>query len=144
MSNNTVEFIISEGQKRYLLEQAEAVKEKAHDPFSGYKVGAAVLAENGGVYTGCNVEVKPSANILHAEQRAIAKAAEDGNESIKALALTVSGESNIPPCGNCRQSIACFKPDGGEGDVLILIQEENGYREFGINELLPEAYTGQR
>lgn len=137
-------YEIHETLKETLLEEAAEAMENAYAPRSGYHVGVAVLAEDGEIYTGCNVESRPTTNILHAEARAIGKAAEAGNEGILALAMELSGDTKVPPCGNCRQKIASFKPDDGESDVLVLVGTENGYDEYTIDYLLPHAYTGQR
>lgn len=123
-----------------LVEGAIEAKERAYAPYSDYEVGAAVLTENGEIYTACNVECKPSANILHAEQRAMAKAVEEGHRDFEALALKTSGDDTLPPCGNCRNMLASIEQ---EMDILV-VTDDGGFFHHKLPELLPEAYTGSR
>lgn len=121
-----------------LVEQAREAQARAHAPYSDFRVGAALLTANGEVYTACNIEAKPSANTLHAEQRVMAKAVEDGHDEFIALGLVTSGDSILPPCGNCRQTLATFQED-----LLVFVATEDGYEKFDLDALLPEAYTGR-
>lgn len=121
-----------------LIDTAREAQERAHAPYSDFRVGAALLTENGEVYTACNIEAKPSANTLHAEQRVMAKAVEDGHDEFIALGLVTTGDSVLPPCGNCRQTLATFQED-----LLIFVGTDEGYEKFDLDELLPEAYTGR-
>lgn len=121
-----------------LIEQAREAQSRAHAPYSDYHVGASLLTDDGEVYTACNIEAKPSANTLHAEQRAIAKAVEDGHNEFIALGLVTGGDAPLPPCGNCRQSLATFQED-----LLIAIESDDGIEMFKLDFLLPEAYTGR-
>lgn len=121
-----------------LFEAARDAQERAHVPYSDFPVGAAILTRSGDVYSACNVETKPSANTLHAEQRAVAKAVEDGHESFIGLALVTNQDSPLPPCGNCRQSLATFQED-----LTVVVDMEEGYEEYDLRDLLPNAYTGR-
>lgn len=121
-----------------LITAAAEAQERAHSPYSDFKVGASLLTESGEVYTACNVEAKPSANTLHAEQRVMAKAVEAGHSEFVALALVTTGDSVLPPCGNCRQTLATF-----QDDLLVFVKDGDGYETFDLQELLPDAYTGR-
>lgn len=125
----------------------EAVKAmgRAYAPYSDYRVGAAVRTASGAVYSACNVEAKPSANTLHAEQRAMAKAVEAGEEEFQYLALATSGDELQPPCGNCLQTICSFD-DALEicivGEKKQVPDDTEAYecKRYSADELLPEAY----
>lgn len=121
-----------------LIEEAEEAQEKSHSPYSGFKVGAAIKTKDGSVYTACNIEAKPSANTLHAEQRAIAKAVEDGHREFLTLALVTSSDVLRPPCGNCRQTLATFQED-----LDIVVANGNKRHTYPLDEILPKAYTGR-
>ena len=89
-----------------LVAQAIAALERAYVPYSGYPVGAAVLADDGRVYTGCNVENAVYPLTLCAERVAITKAISEGAQHIHAVAVaTVNGGT---PCGSCRQVMQEF------------------------------------
>lgn len=121
-----------------LIEAARKAQIKSHSPYSNYRVGAALLTESGEVYSACNIEAKPSANTLHAEQRAMALAVEDGHEDFVALALVTDGDNTLPPCGNCRQTLATFQED-----LTIYVEAGHTYHEYVLDDLLPAAYTGR-
>lgn len=122
-----------------LVEAAEEAQKNAHVPYSGYKVGAAVMTVQGDIYSACNVEAKPSANTLHAEQRAMAKAVEDGETEFLTLALVTPESSHpLPPCGNCRQTLATFQEDL---EIVVVDGEKRHY--YDLDDLLPDAYTGR-
>lgn len=121
-----------------LIERAKEAQTRAHVPYSDYPVGAAVLTSTGEVYSACNIEAKPSSNTLHAEQRAIAKAVEDGHTNFHTLALATRESEPLPPCGNCRQTLATFQED-----LTILTATADGYATYRLDNLLPNAYTGR-
>lgn len=121
-----------------LVETARDAQDNAHVPYSDFKVGAALLTANGEIYSACNVEAKPSANTLHAEQRVMAKAVEDGHREFIALSLVTSSDRILPPCGNCRQTLATFQED-----LIVFVADDDGYEKFNLDELLPDAYTGR-
>ena len=117
-----------------LIQQATAVREHAYAPYSGYKVGAALLGKSGRVYTGCNVEnaVYPLATC--AERTAVVKAVSEGEQEFVALAVVTKNAGS--PCGSCRQTLREF----GE-DIVVLIADATGvYRETTVKELLPASF----
>lgn len=123
-----------------LNEAAREARKRSYSPFSGFKVGAAVLTQDDEIYSACNVECKPSSNILHAEQRAIAKAVEAGDTELEALSLVTDEPGLLPPCGNCRNMMASIQED----ITVIVADKDSSYHEiFQIEELLPRAYTGR-
>ena len=113
---------------KLLLEKAYEGRENAYAPYSNFKVGAAVLAENGKIYTGCNIENASYGATNCAERTAIFKAISEGNRKIRAIAIVGADDEYTYPCGICRQVIAEFADKNTE---IIL----------GKKSLLPGAFT---
>ena len=127
-----------------LFEAAEAVRAKAHAPYSRFQVGAAILADDGKIYTGCNVEnaAYPVGNC--AEPSAIAAMLAGGGKRIKRIYVTGPGSAPVTPCGGCRQRIREFADldveiisHGVEGSPLICTLEQLLPHSFGP-EYLPK------
>ena len=92
--------------KEQLAVKAKEAMMLAYSPYSGYKVGAALLCEDGSVYTGCNVENASYGATLCAERVALTKAISEGNRDFSAIAIVGSGDDYCYPCGMCRQVMA--------------------------------------
>ncbi|MGE5529297.1 MAG: cytidine deaminase [Patescibacteria group bacterium] len=119
-----------------LLALAESAKEAAYVPYSGYRVGAALLAVSGEVYTGCNIENASYPVTICAERVAAAKAVSAGERRFTALAVAADGPEPASPCGLCRQFLAEF------GSDLIVITAAGGeVRRAVLGDLLPNAFT---
>ena len=127
-----------------LFEATEAVRAKAHAPYSRFQVGAAILADDGKIYTGCNVEnaAYPVGNC--AEPSAIAAMLAGGGKRIKRIYVTGPGSAPVTPCGGCRQRIREFADldveiisHGVEGSPLICTLEQLLPHSFGP-EYLPK------
>jgi len=121
-----------------LLDAAKTVRENAHAPYSGFKVGAAIRAASGKVYVGVNVENAAYPEGTCAEAGAIAAMVAAGDTEIAECAVVGDAPNPVTPCGGCRQKIAEFAPKGVtvtmanlRGDVLTM----------KIEELLPEAFA---
>ena len=100
---------------RELIRLAYQARASAHAPYSGFRVGAALLTNSGKVYTGCNIENAAYSVAVCAERTALFKAVSEGERSFAALAVVGSfeGEVNAPPsapCGICRQALVEFCP----------------------------------
>jgi cytidine deaminase len=123
-----------------LIDLAKEAMLKAYAPYSGYKVGAALLCADGTVYQGCNIENAAYGPTNCAERTAIFKAVYDGHREFVAMAVCggkdgiVSG--TFPPCGVCRQVIREFCKD----DFAIYLAEDKGYQTVTLAELLPHSF----
>jgi cytidine deaminase len=118
-----------------LIAQARAARDRAYAPYSGYRVGAALLGKSGRVYTGCNVENAVYPLVICAERTAVVKAVSEGEREFVALAVVT--ENGGSPCGSCRQTLREFGDD-----ILVLIADATGdYRETTIAELLPDSFS---
>lgn len=89
-----------------LAAAATAAREQAYAPYSGYRVGAAILGGSGRVYVGCNVENASYGLCLCAERSAVAQMITAGERTPAAIAVATSGPEPGPPCGLCRQTLA--------------------------------------
>ena len=126
---------------RELMERARLARRMAYTPYSHFNVGAALLTENGTVYTGCNIESVSYSPTNCAERTAVFKAVSEGERRFKAIAVTGGPAEGDPvyttPCGVCRQVLAEF----GGPDLRILLTDESGQiRSFTLAELLPETF----
>ncbi len=126
-----------------LVRTARRALAAAYAPYSEYRVGAALLAADGTVYTGCNIENANYSNSLHAEEVAVGTALADGTRAFAAIAVTSSERDGITPCGMCRQTLAEFCDeafpvycDEGGDDV-----DEGDVTSHVLGDLLPETIT---
>jgi cytidine deaminase len=108
----------------------EAMK-RAHAPYSRFRVGAAIRASSGRIYSGCNVENASYGLTVCAERNAIAAAVLAGERAFEELAIVATGGGAVPPCGACRQVLAEFCDD-------LEIRLEG--RSVRLSELLPMAF----
>jgi cytidine deaminase len=98
------------GSDLHLVEVAEKARELAYAPYSHFSVGAAVLAESGQIYSGCNIENASFSATLCAERAAIAAAISCGERKITSIAIIADSSTPVRPCGVCRQVILEFGP----------------------------------
>lgn len=125
--------------KDQLINLAIQAREKAYSPYSNFKVGAAVLFENGKIYTGCNIENASYGATNCAERTAIFNAVSDGGRVLKAIALIGDPNNYTYPCGICRQVISEFAENG---DVKIyIVKNSTDYIETTLEEILPGSFT---
>ena len=124
-----------------LIQSALEAREKAYCPYSNFKVGAAILFEDGKIYTGSNVENASFGATNCAERTAIFKAISEGDREFEAIAIASSNsEKNEPtyPCGICRQVIIEFGPE----IRIITGYSEGEIYEGKIKELIPFYFSG--
>ena len=126
----------SEPVVRRLLALAKAAAEHAYCPYSGFPVGAAVLAEDGSTYAGANVENVSYGVTLCAERVAAAQAVAAGRRRLLAIVVYTPTDAPAPPCGACRQFLNEFGPTM---DVFCCCRGE-GVLQASLSELLPSAF----
>jgi cytidine deaminase len=121
-----------------LLAAATAARQRSYSPFSGFAVGAALLAEDGRIFAGCNVENRSYGLALCAERVAVASAVVAGVRRFAAVAVVAEADPLAPPCGLCRETLAEFCP----GDLPLLLAAPDGRRrETTLGELFPEPFV---
>ena len=136
---------IKEDINEVLVKAAIEATKYAYVPYSNFKVGAAILAENGKIYTGCNIENASYSPTNCAERTAIFKAVSEGVTKFKKIAVVGGPNGNLenycPPCGVCRQVISEFADKDFE---LILGTSENTYAVYNFfEEVLPLSFTSK-
>jgi len=111
--------------------------ERAYAPYSKFKVGAALLASDGSISEGCNVENAAYPAGICAERVAVSAAVARGNRSFEKLLIATEADEPTPPCGMCRQVLEEFSPH------LIVVSATREGREarWTLDELLPKAFT---
>lgn len=122
--------------KELVLLAIEA-REKAYVPYSNFRVGAALVTEDGSVYAGCNIENASYGATNCAERTAIFKAVYDGHRIIRAIAVVGSDDAITAPCGICRQVINEF---ADENTRIILVKNKDEYVVKTMEEILPGAF----
>ncbi|MBU8870550.1 MAG: cytidine deaminase [Gemmatimonadales bacterium] len=115
------------------------VRLNSHSPYSGFRVGAALLGKSGTVYLGTNVENASFGLSICAERTAVFRAVADGETEFQAIAICADGKQPTPPCGACRQVLVEFGPQ-----MIVLTVGEEGLDgpviHSTVSDLLPEAF----
>ena len=122
-----------------LLDLAKEVRSRAYAPFSGYRVGAAILDGDGNVHSGCNVENAAYPEGICAETNAIGSMVAAGGKRIARIVI-VGGRDGLEactPCGGCRQRIREFADDD---TVIVVVDADGGLARFTIDALLPGSF----
>jgi cytidine deaminase len=126
-------------QRTRLLDAAERALRNAHAPYSLYRVGAAVLADGGKIFAGCNLENASYGLTMCAERVAAGAAVAAGHKNIRAIAIVSDGPEVPWPCGACRQVLVEFAKD--DTPVLVAIRGHLRAAELStLGELLPRAF----
>ena len=127
--------------EKILIEQAFMAAEQAYSPYSGYRVGAALLSKDGRIFRGCNIENASFGATNCAERTAIFKAVSEGCKEFQAIAIVGGGVSGFTeyayPCGICRQVLQEFCEPSF---TIIVAKSVEEYREYTLEELLPFAF----
>ncbi len=126
-----------EAQIPALVAAATQVRERAWAPYSQFHVGAALLCEDGTVFTGCNVENASYGLTICAERTAVAKAVSEGQRRFAAIVIVTDMDEPASPCGMCRQTLAEFAP----GLPVVLAGLTGVRRDTNLATLLPGAFT---
>ena len=120
-----------------LFDAATAARSRAYAPYSGFRVGAAVRAESGAVFAGCNVENAAYPVGTCAEQAALAAMVAAGERRLAEILVVGNGEALVTPCGACRQRIRELALPG----AAIHVAGPGGVRRtFGLDDLLPFSF----
>jgi len=120
-----------------LFRAAQAAQRAAYAPYSGFRVGAAVLSGDGLIFAGCNVENAAYPQGVCAEAGAISAMALAGQRRLRAALVLGEGEALVTPCGGCRQKLREFCAP----DAVILVAGPQGLRaRFTLAELLPASF----
>ncbi len=128
---------------RELIKKATEMLKFSYAPYSNFKVGAALMARNKKIYTGCNIENVAFGPSNCAERTAFFKAVSEGDREFDAIAIVGGKDGKItdycPPCGVCRQVMAEFcDPDSF---FIILARSEDEYWVYSLRELFPMGFT---
>lgn len=121
-----------------LINIAKKAMNNSYSPYSGFKVGAAVLTSDGHVFWGCNVENASYGAAICAERTAMVKAVSEGYTSFKSIAIVSSSGEFTYPCGICRQFLSEFFEQDG---TVILEDSQKGIIELDFSDILPYAFT---
>lgn len=128
-----------------LIDRAIEEMSYAYTPYSGFRVGAALLTESGEIYTGCNIENAAYGPTICAERCAIFKAVSEGEHSLKAIAIAGGNEKETDmlsgyafPCGVCRQVMREFAKDAAF--KVIVARNITDFQIFSLEELLPNSF----
>ncbi len=128
-------------EKELCKEAIDAMK-NAYAPYSGYKVGAALLTEKGKLFAGCNIENAAYTPTVCAERVALFNAISSGERNFTAIAVAGGKDGVIsgafPPCGVCRQVMAEFC---AHDFTVLVVTGEDSYKKYTLNELFPQAFT---
>jgi cytidine deaminase len=117
---------------------AREARERAHAPYSRFKVGAALKTRTGEIVTGCNIENASYGLSMCAERVAVFKAVSEGLDDFDAIAVVADSKRITPPCGPCRQILWEYC-----GDVLVHMTDLSGRsRTLRLSELLPMPFDG--
>lgn len=121
-----------------LIEEARDVRQRAYAPYSGYRVGAAVLDEAGRIWSACNVENISFGLTVCAERAAVARLVAEGGREVRAIVVaTVDGGA---PCGMCLQTLVEFASDP-EAVQVVAVDEQGVARRFSLKELIPHGFS---
>ncbi|MCH4887713.1 cytidine deaminase [Acidaminobacter sp. JC074] len=118
-----------------LLKMAYEATERSYAPYSKFKVGAALLTEEGKVFTGCNIECASFGGTNCAERTAIFKAISEGYNKFVKIAVVSAGEIFTYPCGICRQVLNEFAPD-----IDIVLDDHGDVKVINLKEMLPYSF----
>jgi cytidine deaminase len=122
-----------------LVRLARKAQKHSVAPFSRFRVGAALLATDGTIYSGCNVENSSYGLTMCAERTALFKAVSEGERRFRAIAIVSDDDGYTSPCGACRQVILDLA-----GNIDIVLADRKGHiRVHTMNELLPHPFRAE-
>ncbi|ARM75846.1 cytidine deaminase [Acidianus manzaensis] len=119
-----------------LIEIAKKATENSYSPYSKLKVGAAIVSEDGQIFTGCNIENSSYGLSMCAERVAVFNAVNNGKRNFKKIAIITSDGKGIMPCGACRQVLSEFNDD----IEIITLDSNERVVKFRLSNLLPYSF----
>jgi homotetrameric cytidine deaminase len=119
-----------------LVDAARVVQARAYAPYSRYRVGAALEAQDGRIFAGCNVENVSFGLTICAERAAVTRAVAEGARSFRRVVVVSDSEPPAAPCGACRQVLFEFGPD-----LIVESIGPSSRQRWSIQELLPAAFS---
>ncbi len=127
--------------KQALCESAIKASDNSYSRYSGFCVGAALLCNDGSIYSGCNIENSSFTPTVCAERVAFFKAISDGKHGFSAIAVAGGKKGSVgidetTPCGVCLQVMSEFC----DPDFKVLLVKEGGYTEYSLKDLLPKSF----
>lgn len=132
---------MEESRRNELLEVAKKAVKTAYAPYSFFKVGAALLTEDGSIYSGCNIENAAYSPTICAERTALAKAVSEGHRTFTGILIVSEDRKGntafTSPCGVCRQTLREFCPD----DFEVILSDGREFRTYTLGELLPLSFS---
>jgi cytidine deaminase len=131
-------MVLTKEEKQSLIDMANEARRRAYAPYSNYRVGAALRAKSGRVFTGVNVENAAYPAGICAERTAVFKAVSEGEREFDVISVVTDNGGS--PCGSCRQVLSEFGMD-----TIVLIAEGSGrlVKEVRVRDLLPDAFGGR-
>ena len=129
---------IDEATRGMLLARARAAAANAYAPYSGFPVGAALLAADGQIYARCNDENASIGLTVCAERSAVSAAVAAGQREILAVAVSAPKAAGTTPCGACRQVLNEFRPDAAE--LVVILDDRQGGESVRFTDLLPRGF----
>jgi cytidine deaminase len=120
-----------------LIAAAQAAMTRAYAPYSGFRVGSALQADDGRVFDGCNVENSSFPAGICAERSAIANAVVSGARAFSTIVVATEADQPTPPCGICRQVLVEFAPEM----TVISVTAGGARAQWSLRDLLPAPFT---
>ncbi|XP_065216704.1 cytidine deaminase-like [Planococcus citri] len=130
-----------DNETKALLEASIAARDRAYVPFSQFKVGAAILCQDGTTHTGCNIENSAYPMTTCAERTATVKAVSEGHcEFVRLAVCAIKDNDFVSPCGSCRQTVAEFVRKDGNLDIYLVKPDKEDVLETTLKEILPLCF----
>ena len=120
-----------------LARKAVEAKEKSMATYSNFRVGSALLTEDGKLYLGANIEISSYSLTMCAERNAVFQAVLNGERKFKAIAIASDAEQFCPPCGSCRQVLLDLC---GNDLEVVMINQKDELKKFKLGELIPFSF----